>query len=199
MGDTPTLGNNIQSYVDMIGVSCYDNIDWTGATVWHDDALYDETVSSILHPGAETILGHFVSASVPASKLAVGIPFYAYRIAGGQDASGNGPYFPGQVMTVAPTTLDQVWYRDLISDPLYQPGYKNRDSAAGNVPFLSVVVTPKANDQFVTYEDPTSIIAKWSFTVAGGYGGVVVWHIGMDYVASGSTTATKFPLSEALR
>ena len=183
--------------LDQVNVSCYDNIDWSLQTVWHNDALYDP---SNLSGGfsCTSLMQNYVNAGIPKSKLGVGIPFYGYLWVGGTDASGNSPYYPGQKLTTPASGVRQKWYSTLVNDPtVWQPQYQKRDSGSGNVPYLSINNGGLKNT-FISYDDPASINAKWNFVASNGYAGATVWAIGMDYMAGGTTPAEQHPLAQAL-
>jgi len=184
--------------LDQVNVACYDDMNNEFPVIWHNAALADPAKVS----GGQTcpqVLRYFTAAGVPKAKLGVGIPFYGYVVSGGRDASGAGPYRPGQIMQVAPTSVDYTEYRDLVANPqLWQIAYQKVDVGAGNVPYLSIDKGANGN-VFVTYDDAVSITTKWNWAMANGYGGVEVWTIGADYIAGGSSVATMHPLAEALR
>lgn len=184
--------------LDQVNVACYDDMNNEFPVIWHNAALADPANVS----GGQTcpaVLRYFTAAGVPKAKLGVGIPFYGYVVSGGRDATGAGPYRPGQIMKVAPTSVDYTEYRDLVANPrLWQIAYQKVDTGAGNVPYLSIDNGAGGN-VFVAYDDAVSITTKWNWAIANGYGGVEVWTIGADYIAGGSSVATMHPLAEALR
>lgn len=186
-----------QGNLDYVNVSCYDNFDWNLSLVWHNNALYDPNNMGGGH-SCQLKMQSFVNAGVPHAKLGVGIPFYGWKWTTGSDVDGNGPYYPGQILTTPATSLVFKWYREILKDPLFIPANQHRDTAAGNVPYLSVNAGG-SNNVFLTYDDATSVAEKYNFTVNNGYGGVCVWTEDYDYIATGTTAAERHPLAEALR
>jgi hypothetical protein len=192
-----SLAAATQANLDQINVSCYDDFGWSFSLVWHNAAV-DDPLNQGQSRSCQNVVNVFVNAGVSKSKIGAGIPFYGYRWIGGKDASGQGALYPGQKLTTA-ATYDSSNYAALVANStLYQTQYQHWDDSA-KVPYLSIDNAGNANDMFITYENPTSISNKWTFVLQNQIGGIMVYPMGGDWTAQGSTVAAQHPLSEALR
>jgi chitinase len=137
---------------------------------WHNAALYgpsDNAVWSI-----DMAVKRFTNAGVPVSKLSVGIPFYGWQW------SGGGITGPKQRWSSTPN-LRQIYYQELA--PLITAQNRNWDSLA-QVPYLCVSSGTAPLHQFVTYDDPQSIMAKINYAKDKGLGGWIIWELAADYL-----------------
>ena len=128
-------------------------------------------------------------ASVPASKLGMGLAFYGYcwqgvtgpHQDGGSISTSDGTMSYANIATQYPVATKRVW------------------DAAARVPYLSSA-TPMgpAACNFVSYEDEQSIAAKGYYARAHNHGGVIIWTIGEGHLAD-RPPGQQDPLLEAIR
>ena len=67
--------------------------------MWHNAAIYDGGArfpSGGLVPSSDGMVGSYISAGVPASKIGIGIDFYGYAWNGGDGTSTGGATEPRQ-------------------------------------------------------------------------------------------------------
>ena len=152
----------VASIVDELGLMTYDfNGPWNGQTGFiaplaaftlGQGGTVQDSVSAYLHAGA------------PAEKLLVGIPFYGYGwhlvpdVANGVEQEGE------------PIRGDHP-YRDIESLAARSTLYRDPVS---QTPWLF------DGDSFWTYDDPTSVRAKASFTRSEHLGGLMLWELSED-------------------
>jgi len=189
--------------IDLVNLSCYDDHVWPLSKVWHDAALHDPGDNGATGGGysCANLVASAVDSGIPQSKIGVALPFYIRDWVGGMDASGNGTYYPGQVMSIAPNASSLQSLNQLYSatDPvtgtkLWQSQFQHRDIASGNVPYLSINLPGSASDHFITYPDPASVTSGWNF-VAAGYNNVPL----ASFTAYNTNLDYQKTLSEALR
>ncbi len=110
-----------------------------------------------------TIRGYF-DAGVPASKMVLGIPFYAY----GWTVSGDTQ--AGQYVAGVPVDQgDAFTYIETLMST-----FKEYRDPQGKTPFLF------NGKQFWTYDDPVSIREKIRYARAKGLAGAMVWNLSDD-------------------
>jgi hypothetical protein len=207
MGPIVQAAANLAS-MDLLNLSCSDDHSWDSSRwiIWHDASLRDPGDNGVGGGGysCAKLVAATVALGVPVSKIGATFPFFVRDWIGGQDASGNGALRPGQLMSVPPVMGGMQSLNQLFNTPsLWQQQYMHRDGAAGNSAYLSVDNAGSGNDHFISYPDASSITAAWNFVTAG-YGGVPLagftgFNMMHEWIAGGSTTAQRFPLSEALR
>jgi len=126
-------------------------------------------------------VGYYESKGVPASKIALELPYYGHAWAG-VPATNNGLY---QSTTGAAAT-DQAGYKTLVTEP----GVVHFDPVTA-----SIWKYDPASQTFSTYDTPATIFAKGLYVDLAGLRGASVWSLDGDD-ANGSLTAA---LSSALR
>jgi chitinase len=156
--------------LDQLHIMTYDMTGPWMRYSWHNSALYGSGSGW----SVDLAVKRFTAAGADASKLSIGIPFFGYRIA------GSGIYQPNQFWIQTPS-FQQMTYQSLHS--LIQPTPYRWDDQA-KAPYLSFDRAGTANDEFYTYEDRDSLIAKIEYAKANGLGGWFVWEIGGDYLPS---------------
>jgi len=166
---------NVMTY-DMAGA---DSQGWTGWQSWHNSALYNTTPPTGSTPSAVDVsirLGFLAApASVPASKLGMGLAFYGYCWQG-----VTGPHQDGGSISTSDGTMS---YANIVAQ---YPVATNRlwDTIA-RVPYLSSVTPMGPQDcNFVSYDDAQSIAEKGAYARAQHLGSVIIWTIGQGHVAS---------------
>jgi chitinase len=174
----------VSSYFDRIGVMTYDLTGTWNPYSWHNSALYgpaDESVWSI-----DLAVKRFMASGVPASKIAIGIPFFGYRWTGG------GITGPRQNWVSTPS-LQQIYFQSFYSS-INSAAYRWDSSAA--VPYLSIDNTGTSADQFLTFDDERSITEKVRYAQDRGLGGWIIWELSGGYVPNHNPSQ---PLLAAVR
>jgi GH18 family chitinase len=182
----------VQANLDQINVMTYDMAGiWSGQT-WHHAALYGAGGAL---GGLDTRMTGFLNAGVSAAKLGIGIPFYGYVWQGGCCESTGGVTLPKETWSTPPG-LSQMTYSRIMGS-LYQSQYDQWDSGA-QVPYLAIDNTGSSSDKFVSYDNTKSITAKINYLKSKGFGGVMVWHMSMDFMPS-QAASQQHPLASAIQ
>ncbi len=124
---------------------------------------------------------YYESHGVPASKIALELPYYAHAWTG-VSATNNGLY---QSATGAAST-DQAGYKTIVTEP----GTVHFDATTA-----SVWKYDPASQTFWTYDNPATVFTKGLFVDFAGLRGASVWSLDGDD-ANGSLTSA---LTSALR
>ncbi|MBS2963893.1 glycoside hydrolase family 18 protein [Actinocrinis puniceicyclus] len=126
-------------------------------------------------------VAYYESQGVPASKIALELPYYAHAWTG-VGATGDGLY----QSATGPAASDQAGYKTVVTEP-------------GTVHFDPVTASvwkyDPASQTFWTYDDPRTVFAKGLYIDLKGLRGASVWSLDGDD-ANGSLTAA---LATALR
>jgi|ERR1051326_1403278 chitinase len=170
---------------DQINVITYDlSWPWPGWVTWYNAPLYDGgkvfpgTLTPL--PSADGIVRRFLKSGVPASKLAIGIDFYAYIWSGGDGTPTGGVTGPAQAWTSTPWIQGNVLYSTVLSD-YYRPEFYRWDSSA-SAAYLSIDSTDSSKDKFISYDDETACRAKVQYVHDNGLGGIFIWELGGGYL-----------------
>jgi len=154
----------VSGLVDQVGVMNYDyNGPWSHTTGLIAP-LYSIPGDPIPHNNIDETMQAYIRAGVPAHKLLLGVPFYAYHWEKVNDGN-HGLFQAGQAVRAdqpynyIQTIMDDY---DAYRDPLTQ------------APWLFDGHT------FWTYEDPVSIRHKWNYAQKQKLGGAMVWELGND-------------------
>jgi chitinase len=152
---------------DRINIMTYDFTGTWNPYSSHNAPLYapDNAVYSI-----SLAVQRFMAAGIPGAKVGIGIPFYGWLWTGG------GVSRPGQTWRTAPG-LQQIPYRTLVSRVTPQ---NYRWDSLGQVPYLSMPSGSSDTDQFLTYDDEKSVMAKVNFAIANHLGGWIIWSLDQD-------------------
>lgn len=166
---------NVMTY-DMAGA---DSQGWTGWKSWHNAALYNTDPPTGSTPSAVDVsirLGYLAApASVPPSKLGMGLAFYGNcwqgvtgpHQDGGSISTSDGTMSYANIATQYPVATNRMW-----------------DTTA-RVPYLSSVAPMgPQNCNFVSYDDAQSIAGKGAYARAQHLGGVIIWTIGQGHIAT---------------
>ncbi|XP_067000055.1 endochitinase [Anabrus simplex] len=164
--------------MDAIHVMSYDMRDtWVGYADTHSPLYrrsFDEA-SGYAKDNVNDALQGWKDKGCPADRLVVGVPFYGHSFTlrdanqHGLQAPITGKGSPGPV-TKTPGILA---YYEICRD-IQQEGWIRQQDTEGRVPYAY-----KGN-QWVGYDDPTSLTTKMNFIKQKGYGGAMVWSIDMD-------------------
>jgi chitinase len=169
----PKVFAAVQKDFDQINVMTYDlSGNWDGWVSWHNSNLYTGGLAlpgGRPLPSCDSVVQSYLSAGIPASKLAIGAAFYGNMWTG---VTG-----PRQALDKNVTTTD-VTYADIMTT-YYPTGAYHWDSTA-SAPYLSLETShPPA---FISYDDPALCAAKVKYVKAKGLGGLVCWSIGQQYM-----------------
>jgi chitinase len=202
----PTLVGYLDRYFTQSyfggGDGLFTGTDFTGAFFqsWFGSALSDATD---LRPYAiDYSLQQLVAAGIPASKLGMGVAFYAacYNIPdtsppGGPDVSGPRmeAYNAGSYCWDCGIGGgdNQFPLSDLFaSGGAYSQGTPMYDTTASE-PYLTFSSPQSVSDcggstRFIVFEDEQSLMAKGAFSRANGYGGIIIWTIQQGYLPTGA-------------
>jgi len=151
-------------------------------------------------------------AGIPDSKLGMGIGFYATGYAGnfptitGPDdltAGDTEAYNDNNAATDIPVGGDHNAYGGAPLSDFFAPGGDfaiNQTyltwSTEADEPYLALSNADPDPElygaQFISFENPRSIIEKGNFTIDNGYGGVIIWTINEGYISADKTSNPRF-------
>lgn len=203
--DAKLLARHIDM-IDQLNVMFYNQATiWEGVT-WHDSALYD---GGKVYPSTggkvASIDGYvkkYLAAGIPASKLGLGVSLEIRIWQGGKvTGSTDGVTAPMQTWTTTPkdwtsgTPLDSV--AQLMQNYYTKPEYYHWDAGA-RMPYLSINNTGSADDKFISFNDPRSVAEKVDFVKQIGLGGLMIWHLRLDYQPE-KPAGQKRPIMKAIR
>ena len=124
----------------------------------------------------------YAAAGVAKAKLGMGTSFYAICYTGGvtgpNQSTANGVTIQG-VDNNFP--LSSLYGLNGVYTETYRYWY-----AGAYEPYLSLPKPESHGCRYLSYEDEQSLQAKGQFSIAKGYGGIIVWTINQGYVASHS-------------
>jgi chitinase len=203
--DIPAIGR----LVDIAGLMTYDyNGPWTGTT-----GLIAPLVSTSPDDGSvQTSIAAWKQAGIPAAKMLLGLPFYAYGWlnvpAGNHGLGQNGrPYRGDHPYWFIQTIIHSQRARPAQSGTAAVPQGSATEAAppSGAVIYRDPVSqAPWLLDgsNFWTYEDPVSIQSKAAFVVSQQMAGFMVWELSEDTssatLLSAAHTALAHPVIASL-
>lgn len=186
--------SNVAAILDWINVMTYDmHGPWDPTTDFGSPFARDpaDTAGSTAFTVKGTI-AYFRGNGVPASKLVVGVPFYAYQYSG-VDSDDSGLYQPFDNAALDGngnwTTLINPTYHDLVDvgqavtspssgTPVGQSGF---DRIFGTTVFEPWLWNPDLHGgTFITYEDRQSIAKRVAYVQSQGLRGLMVWEVSQD-------------------
>jgi chitinase len=173
---------DILSSIDQVNLMTYDLAGvWDASVTGHNAPLYSAGRSQPpdIAASVDAKIAEFRSAGVPLAKLGVGLPFYGWEWCGGRASDGRGVRRPGEQYSGV-VTMNKVNYSDVLK--LIDNIWPHQWDAQAYVPFLSVNGSGSSPDCFLTYDNDESIKAKMEYVLRRGLGGVMIWHLGADYV-----------------
>jgi chitinase len=160
--------------VDFIGVMTYDY--HAGGTLAHFNApLFAAAGDPSPRLNVDASMRAFIEAGVPASKLAVGVPFYGRGLGGVPDVDA-GLFQRGDPSLAQGWGATGIDYRVLVQRQPERNGFVRHRSLEAQVPWLYNAAT----GVWISYDDPESVAAKATYARRGGFGGVMIWEIGGD-------------------
>jgi chitinase len=128
----------------------------------------------------DATVAYYLARAVPASKLLIGLPFYAWQYNGASALYG-------MLTTSAGSKPDYSVIPAMIGN-----GWDAHRYLAPQAPYL---LKSDGSPGVITYDDPVSINAKCSYVVSKGLGGAIIWSLGQDGVGPASAQ----PLLQAAR
>jgi chitinase len=116
-----------------------------------------------------------LNAGIPASKIVVGVPFYA-RAYGRVASRNHGLFQTGDPRAAEKWGEKTIDYQVLMGEHLEERGFTRFWDAKAQVPWLY-----NAESQiWITYDDAESVARKAAYARAHGLGGVMFWEQGAD-------------------
>ncbi|MBZ5600831.1 MAG: glycoside hydrolase family 18 protein [Acidobacteriia bacterium] len=180
------------SNLDQVNVMCYD-MDQYNSDLYFNTATYSAS-GDTTHNSCATQAGNF-SGYVPASKIGLGIPFYARMWTGCADIFCNdGLHDPLQVWFANPTQKT-MHYNKLVASSYWSAPH-SWDAARG-ASYISIDQNGSLNDRFISYTDAQQIGSIVQLMNNRGYGGVMEYELQYDFFASQQGDA-RHPLAAAV-
>lgn len=159
--------------LDFIGVMTYDY--HTGGSIAHFNApLFAAANDPTPDLNVDASMRAFLRGGVPASKLLIGIPFFA-RAYGGVPNVNAGLLQPSKGPPADWRESDGGWRR-LSRTRLTDPRYTRHWEPMARVPWL---YDAKAGT-WITYDDPEAVRAKMNYVREHKLGGVIIWELLAD-------------------
>ena len=150
--------------VDQVNVMNYDyNGPWS-RTTGMIAPLYEISGDPLQGNNIDATIQAYEQAGIPASKMLLGIPFYAYGWSGVADVN-HGLFQAGQPIE------GEHFYSYIQS---IQPQFKPYRDPKSQTPWLY------AGKSFWTFDDPISIRAKLQYAHSHKLGGVMAWELSND-------------------
>jgi chitinase len=182
-GSSYETATAVQS-LDFINVMAYDmHGGWDDTTDFGSPFAYDSTdpAGSSVFTFKGTV--HYLrGAGVPASKIVMGVPFYAYEYKGvAGNATNKGRYRPFDSVTSDTTYRNLVDERQIVTagpNPTGANGYVRSVSTAAGEPWLWSASAQGGT--FITYEDAASIAKRVNYVKQNGLRGLMVWELSQD-------------------
>jgi chitinase len=172
----------VASPLDGVNLMTYDFNGAWAPFVAHDAPLYASPADTSTDPversrfNAAAAVQSYLGAGVPASKIAMGVPFYGHGFSG-VPAANHGLYqsATGQPPngTWEPGSFD---YWDLAANYVGKKDFVRYWDDASKVPYLYSA----SQSEFISYDDPESLELKGRYARAQGLGGVMVWDLSSD-------------------
>lgn len=180
----PSIFAQVHDKFDQINIMSYDLAGaWPGWVTWHNSPLYDGGFkfpsTGSAPPSVDGMVGKFIAAGIPASKIGIGIDFYGYVWNGGDGTPTGGATAPRQSWTTAPSVQSNVPYYTIMKN-YYQPQYYKWD-ASSQVSYLSIDNAGSVSDKFITYDDEVTVQKKVEYAMNKQIGGVIIWELGGGY------------------
>jgi chitinase len=169
--------DRIHAHVDFINIMSYDyHGTWEGTTNFNAPLYAEDGQGSI-----DDTVQVYLAASVPPSKICIGLPFYGRGWDGVSDSDHSRPgTYPGlyQAGSTAPGEWEPgVYDYEYVRDVLVpDDGSTVHRHGVAMVPY---VFNPSSG-LFVTYDDPLTLGTKSDYVLAQGLRGVMFWELSGD-------------------
>jgi chitinase len=128
---------------------------------------------------ADDTLMRYHAAGIPNAKLGLGIGAYAICYTGGITGPRQATNGTSQQITGGDNDMPLRTFFTSTTFTNAGAAAKQYDTTAQQpyLTFTSPVSAACGSTQYISYEDPTSILAKGTFSKQNGYGGVIIWTI----------------------
>ena len=192
-----TMLASIQNQFDQINDMTYDFANLSSGATWHNSSVYDGghtyPATGKVVPSVNGSLNSFVTNGVVSSKLGIGLPYYGYVWTG----STNGLTSPlqGWAGNSVPTDTAQTYAT--IAGSYYSPAAYSWDTNT-EAAYLGITNLVATNSMFISYDDTNSCRAKVVYSRNQFLGGIVVWELSQEYIATNSP-GNRMPLTAALK
>ncbi|MBP7682066.1 MAG: glycoside hydrolase family 18 protein [Deltaproteobacteria bacterium] len=165
----------IAAEVDWINVMTYDFHGAFETTTGFNAPLRQSALDPQPDWNVEAALETYLAAGVPASQLAMGVPFYGRSWSGVSAGESSGLQRPGP--NPGPGTWENgvLDYADIVHNYMGAGFVRHWDDAA-QVPWLFNAST----GVFITYDDPESLAVKRELADELGLGGIMIWDLSSD-------------------
>lgn len=164
-------------YHDYINMMAYDM--QGGGVASFQNALYYKYKATVSGCSIDETLTLYNSYGVKNSQIIVGIPFYGRVFKGATTLWGSGEWSG---------SINQATIYSYRTNGAYKTMY-DEDC---QVPYLY----SESKNEFITYENPQSIYAKWEYISKKGLAGMMAWQLGQDYKVKNSDN---YILTSAMR
>ncbi|XP_043594466.1 probable chitinase 10 isoform X2 [Bombus pyrosoma] len=191
--DVPTL----IKYLDWINVMTYDYHGYWEDKTGHVAPLYRNPDEQTKYLNVNFTIIHWLEQGVPSNKLIMGIPAYGQsftlsrKLQGkgtpGLNAQVSGPGHPGDFTKSA----GMLAYYEICNNVKNRDWSVIKDSKNLSGPYAT------RGDQWVSYEDVSSVIQKTKFIRDLNLGGALIWSLDVDDFAN-LCGCGKYPLTTAL-
>jgi GH18 family chitinase len=189
-----TVLSHLHTQLDQINIMFYNMATVNEGITWHDAALYGGDRKYPSTGGAVSSVDNYIrqllAAGVPRDKLGVGMSFEIRIWQGGGGTATGGVTAPQQAWTTAPkewTTGTPMESYAQLMDNRYQQSQYHWDDVA-KMGYLGIDQDGSANDQFISFNDPRSVAEKVQYMKKMELGGLMIWHLQLDYRASKTGT-----------
>lgn len=165
--------DRITPLLDFINVMTYDY--HAGSTrTGFNSPLYAARDDPTPEFNIDASIRRFLDLGVPATKLLVGIPFYA-RAYANVARKNNGTFQPASGRVEGWQPGDGDW-KTLAQTRAKDPRFQRYWEAEARVPWLYDSI----GGTWITYDDPQSVGEKVRYVRERGLGGVMIWELGGD-------------------
>ncbi|MEX2963883.1 glycosyl hydrolase family 18 protein [Microbulbifer sp. TYP-18] len=168
---------NVQQYMDYFFVMTYDFYGaWSNQVLGHNTALYAPAWNSTDNYNAHTAIQTLLGGGVSPGKLVVGTTMYGRGWTGVSGWSG-GDHLTGTATGPVAGTWEAgvADYRDIVGR-LATGGYQYHYDSTAQGPYI---FNP-TNGDLISFDDPTSVLAKGAYVRSNGLAGLFAWEIDAD-------------------
>ena len=159
----------VAPHLDWFNLMTYDFVNSMTPLTGHHTALHASKLAPPEARTADRAVRQFVAAGVPRAKLLIGAAFYGREFTDVR-ASHDGLY-----QSYGHYLGEHAW-PDLKSHYIDRDGYVRHWDAAAQAPWLWNARTRN----FISYDDPRSILAKAAYVKAQHLGGIMYWEQSLD-------------------
>ncbi len=159
----------VARYLDTVNLMAYDYYEpGSDRTTGNHAPLYRDPRDPKRVSAAGSVRA-FERLGVPAHKIVLGVPFYGH-VWGHVPRARHGLFERGDAVPGVHANYDDI------TNSMLGRGYTRYWDSAAQVPYLY----SEARRQFVSYEDPESLVRKCRFVREHGLGGIMFWDYAGD-------------------